>query len=431
MIDINLIRENPEFVKNNIKKKFQNDKIVLVDKIKKLDESWREIKQKTDSLRHERNLISEKINKARKGKNDKLAKELIKKAQQIPEEIQSLEEKNQKFENEIKGLLLLIPNIMSKNVPLGRDASQNKEVKKFGKIPKFNFEVKNHVELLENLDLADFDRAAKTSGNGFYYLKNEVGILNQALIRFATDFLKKKNYSYIETPLMLRSNIAFAAFDKKAIEESVYKIENEDLNLIGTSEQSLLGMRANEIINEKDLPLKYFSYSMCFRKEVGAHGINEKGLWRTHQFNKVEQVIFCKPEDSEKYFNELLKNSEDILKLLKLPYRIIDICSGDLSDWKYYQKDIEIYRPTTKSYGEIVSLSNCTDYQARKLNIRCEYKNGEKRILHTLNDTAIATSRILVAIIENFQQKDGSIKIPKILHKYTGFKVIKCQEMKK
>ncbi len=431
MIDINLIRENPEFVKNNIKKKFQNDKIVLVDKIKKLDESWREIKQKTDSLRHERNLISEKINKARKGKNDKLAKELIKKAQQIPEEIQSLEEKNQKFENEIKGLLLLIPNIMSKNVPLGRDASQNKEVKKFGKIPKFNFEVKNHVELLENLDLADFDRAAKTSGNGFYYLKNEVGILNQALIRFATDFLKKKNYSYIETPLMLRSNIAFAAFDKKAIEESVYKIENEDLNLIGTSEQSLLGMRANEIINEKDLPLKYFSYSMCFRKEVGAHGINEKGLWRTHQFNKVEQVIFCKPEDSEKYFNELLKNSEDILKLLKLPYRIIDICSGDLSDWKYYQKDIEVYRPTTKSYGEIVSLSNCTDYQARKLNIRCEYKNGEKRILHTLNDTAIATSRILVAIIENFQQKDGSIKIPKILHKYTGFKVIKCQEMKK
>ena len=431
MIDINLIRENPEFVKNNIKKKFQNDKIVLVDKIKKLDESWREIKQKTDSLRHERNLISEKINKARKEKNDKLAKELIKKAQQIPEEIQSLEEKNQKFENEIKGLLLLIPNIMSKNVPLGRDASQNKEVKKFGKIPKFNFEVKNHVELLENLDLADFDRAAKTSGNGFYYLKNEVGILNQALIRFATDFLKKKNYSYIETPLMLRSNIAFAAFDKKAIEESVYKIENEDLNLIGTSEQSLLGMRANEIINEKDLPLKYFSYSMCFRKEVGAHGINEKGLWRTHQFNKVEQVIFCKPEDSEKYFNELLKNSEDILKLLKLPYRIIDICSGDLSDWKYYQKDIEVYRPTTKSYGEIVSLSNCTDYQARKLNIRCEYKNGEKRILHTLNDTAIATSRILVAIIENFQQKDGSIKIPKILHKYTGFKVIKCQEMKK
>ncbi|MEK6932923.1 MAG: serine--tRNA ligase [Nanoarchaeota archaeon] len=425
MIDVNLIREKPNLIKENIKKKFQQDKLHLVDKFITLDEEWRKLKSKLDELRHERNLISEKINLAKKEKSQDDFKKLIKKAQDFPKEIQTYESRLEKLEQETKQILLQIPNIMSKHVPIGKDASQNKEIKKSGKIPKFNFEVKNHVELLENLGLADFEKSAKTSGSGFYYLKNELGYLNQALIRFTIDFLKKKNYTYVETPLMLRSNIAFAAFDKKAIEESVYKIENEDLSLIGTSEQSLLGMHNDEIIQEDKLPLKYFSYSMCFRKEVGAHGINEKGLWRTHQFNKVEQVIFSKPEDSEKYFNELLKNSEDILKALELPYRIVDICSGDLSDWKNYQKDIEVYRPTTKDYGEVVSLSNCTDYQARKLNIRCESKDGEKRVLHTLNDTAIATSRILVAIIENFQQKDGSIKIPIALHKYTRFKVIK------
>ncbi len=425
MIDIRLIREYPNLVKENIKKKFQNEKLILVDKLIKLDEEWRQLKQKLDELRHERNKISEKINLAKKTNNQEEFKKLIKKVRELPVEIQNLEQKETNYEKEIKQILLIIPNIMSKHVPNGKDASENKEVKKYGKIPKFKFEVKNHVELLEKLNLADFDRSAKVSGNGFYYLKNELAHLNQALIRFAIDFLKKKKYTYIETPLMLKSNIAFAAFDKKAIEESVYKIENEDLNLIGTSEQSLLGMHANETIPENKLPLKYFSYSMCFRKEVGSHGINEKGLWRTHQFNKIEQVIFSKPEDSEKYFNELLKNSEDILKLLKLPYHVIDICSSDLSDWKYYQKDIEVYRPTTKTYGEVVSLSNCTDYQARKLNIKCENKDGEKRVLHTLNDTAIATSRILVAIVENYQQKDGSIKIPKVLQKYTGFKIIK------
>src|SRR3989344_192630 len=422
MIDINLIRENPNLVKENIKRKNQKEKLPLVDKIKKIDEEWRNLKSKIDGLRHERNIISEKINAAKKERSQEDFKKLIKKAQDLPKEIQDSELKLEKLDQEIKQIILVIPNMMSKKVPSGKDASQNKEVKKSGKIPKFNFEVKNHVELLENLGLADFDRSAKTSGNGFYYLKNELAYLNQALIKFAIDFLKKKKYSYVETPLMLRSKVVFAAFDKKAIEESVYNIENEDLSLIGTSEQSLLGMHANETFKEEQLPLKYFSYTMCFRKEIGAHGINEKGLWRTHQFNKVEQVIFCKPEDSEKYFDELLKNSEEILKALELPYRIIDICSGDLSDWKYYQKDIEVYRPTTKTYGEIVSLSNCTDYQARKLNIKCEYKNGDKKVLHTLNDTAIATSRILVAIIENFQQKDGSIKIPKVLHKYTGFK---------
>ena len=420
MLDISLIRNNPSLVKKNLEKRNQNEKKEFVDDILNLDKKYRENLQELENLRHERNVISGKINSLRKaGKS--YQNELLR-AQSLPKEISRLEDDVNDIKEKVNNYLLKFPNLISDKVPISKE---DKVVKKFGKIPKFNFKVKNHVELLEELDLADFERSAKTSGNGFYYIKNELAYLNQALIRFTIDFLKKKKYTYVETPLMLRSNVAYAAFDKKEIEQSVYKIENEDLNLIGTSEQSLLGMHYNEIINESKLPLKYFSYSMCFRKEVGAHGINEKGLWRTHQFNKVEQVIFCKSEDSEKYFDELLKNSEDILKLLKLPYRIIDICAKNLSDWKYYQKDIEVYRPTTKDYGEIVSLSNCSDYQARKLNIKCEYKNGERKILHTLNDTAMATSRILVAIIENYQQKDGSIKIPSVLQKYTGFKVIK------
>ena len=420
MLDISLIRNNPSLVKKNLEKRNQNEKKEFVDDILNLDKKYRENLQELENLRHERNVISGKINSLRKaGKS--YQNELLR-AQSLPKEISRLEDDVNDIKEKVNNYLLKFPNLISDKVPISKE---DKVVKKFGKIPKFNFKVKNHVELLEELDLADFERSAKTSGNGFYYIKNELAYLNQALIRFTIDFLKKKKYTYVETPLMLRSNVAYAAFDKKEIEQSVYKIENEDLNLIGTSEQSLLGMHYNEIIHELKLPLKYFSYSMCFRKEVGAHGINEKGLWRTHQFNKVEQVIFCKPEDSEKYFDELLKNSEDILKLLKLPYKIIDICAKNLSDWKYYQKDIEVYRPTTKDYGEIVSLSNCSDYQARKLNIKCEYKNGERKILHTLNDTAMATSRILVAIIENYQQKDGSIKIPSVLQKYMGFKVIK------
>ena len=248
-------------------------------------------------------------------------------------------------------------------------------------------------------------------------MKNDLALLNQALIQFAIDFMRKKAYEYIETPLMLNEKSIFASMDKKAIEQSVYHIKDEDLHLIGTAEQSLLAMHSGKTFAENELPKKYFAYSMCFRKEVGSHGINEKGLWRTHQFNKVEQFIFCKPEDSPKLYNELLKNSEAILKALKLPYHVIEICSGDLSDWKYRSADIEVYRPTTGKYEEIMSLSNCTDYQARKLGIKYFNKKGERIIVHTLNDTALATSRIIVAILENNQQKDGTIKVPKVLIK--------------
>ena len=425
MIDIKLIREKPELVKENIKKKFQNEKLPLVDKVKRLDEEWRKLKGEADNLRAQRNKISEQINQAKKSRDEKKAAELIKKAKEIPEIIIEAEAKIAALEQEIREIMLKIPNIISKKTPIGKDASQNKVIKKWGKIQKFKFPVKNHVELIENLKMADFDASARVSGNGFYYLKNELAILNQALIRFAIDFMKKKNYSYIETPLMLNEKAIYASMDKKAIEDSVYSVKGEDLNLIGTAEQSLLAMHTNDIIQESDLPKKYFSYSMCFRKEIGSHGINEKGLWRTHQFNKVEQFIFCKPEDSEKLYDELLKNSEEILKALQLPYRVLEICSADLADWKFRSADLEVYRPTSKEYGEVMSLSNCTSYQARKLNIKYADKHGNKEILHTLNDTALATSRILVAIVENNQQKDGSIKIPKALWKYTGFKEIK------
>ena len=428
MIDIKLIRENPELVEKNIKRKGQNEKLVLLDKIIKLDENWRAVKFEADNLRKNRNVISEQINQAKKNKDEKKAKEFIQKAKKIPEEIAELDQKDNKLAEEISEIMNQLPNFFSQKVPIGKDASENVEIKKVGKHGKFNFPVKNHVELTENLGVADFEASAKVSGKGFYYLKNELAILNQALIMYARDFLGKKKYEYIETPLLLNEKSIFASMNKTAIEQSVYSVKDEDLNLIGTAEQSLLAMHSGDVINEEDLPKKYYSYSMCFRKEIGAHGINEKGLWRTHQFNKVEQFIFCKPEDSEKLYDELLKNSEEILKGLELPYRVLEICTGDLADWKFRSADLEVWRPTTKEYGEVMSLSNCTDYQARKLDIKCIDKKGNRRVLHTLNDTAMATSRILVCLLENNQQKDGSIKIPKVLWKYTNFKEIKVKK---
>lgn len=422
MIDIKLLRENPDLVKKNIKNKFQENKLHLVDKIAKIDIDWRNQKQRVDKLRHERNKISKEIAEFKKAGKD--PKPLLKKAKIIPKKIEEIEYKSNILLQKINELLIQIPNIISDKTPKGNDETKNKEIRKWGKIPKFKFKIKNHVELTEALDLANFDVSAKVSGNGFYYLKGDLALLNQALIRFAIDFMSKQKYKYIETPLMLNEKSIYASMDKEAIKESVYSIKDEDLNLIGTAEQSLLAMHSGQTFNLAELPKKYFSYSMCFRKEIGSHGINEKGLWRTHQFNKVEQFIFCTPEDSDKLYSELLTNSEKILQALKLPYRVMELCSGDLADWKHRSADIDIYRPTTQKYEEVISLSNCTDYQARKLNIKFVNKKNERQIVHTLNNTALATSRIMVAILENFQNKDGSITIPTALHKYMGKKKI-------
>lgn len=423
MIDIKHLRENPDSYRENNKKKEKDPK--LVDEVLAIDEKWRKLKTQDDKLRGERNKVSEEINQAKKKGDEKAAKEAIKKAKEIPEKLKKNEEKEDKIYNELQKVLSDIPNLMQSSVPIGKDDSENKVIKKVGKPTKLDFTPKNHVELIEQLQVGDFDSSGEVAGKGFYYLKNELGLLNRALINFTIDFMQKKEYNYIEPPLMVNQKIAAAAGDLNAFKDALYKIEGEDLYMIPTAEHAILGMLSDKTIPEEKLPLKFFGYSMCFRKEIGSHGINEKGLWRTHQFNKVEQFIFCKPEDSWKLYDELKANTEEIVQALELPYRVIECCTGDLGDWKAKSEDIEVYRPTTKEYGETMSLSNCTDYQARDLNIRGLTKKGERYVLHTLNNTALATSRLMVAILENFQQEDGSIKIPKALRKYTGFKDIK------
>ena len=428
MIDIKLIRENPELVKENIKKKFQDEKLLLVDKVKKLDEQWRKEKYKVDELRSERNKISKEINKSKKAKDEKLAKELINQAQEIPDKIKKIEEKSDKLQKEIKEIQCKIPNIISLNVPLGKDDSENVVEKNIGKPKTMNFPVKNHVEIMENLKLSDFESASRVSGTGFYYLEGEIALLNQALINYARDIMVSKGFRYIETPLMLREDIIDKVTDLNDKQQQIYIVNDEPkMALIGTSEHSLIGRYTETEINEKNLPIKHTSYSMCFRKEIGAHGIDERGLFRTHQFNKIEMIVICKPKESKNFFKKMKEITIEIFKGLEIPIRVLKICSGDLGELKYEQVDIEAYSPRRKDYFEVGSCSNLTDAQARKLNISTRIK-GEKIIPHTLNNTAIATSRALVAILENHQQKDGSIKIPKALWKYTGFKEIKLKE---
>ena len=418
MIDLKDLRERPDVYRANMRKKARDDK--LLNHALAMDEKWRGFKIKADSLRAERNKVSEAINQAKKKGKD--ARELIKKAREIPEKLKKLEEEESRTYIELQRALYDIPNLMHSDVPIGKSEKDNVVRKIVGKPTKLNFPAKTHVELIESLDIGDFDASAKVAGNGFYYLKKDLALLNRALINFAIDFMNKKKYVYIEPPLMMSRRVAVAKGDFKAFENALYKIEGEDLYMIPTAEDAILGMLSDKTIPEEKLPLKFFGYSICLRKEIGSHGINEKGLWRTHQFNKVEQFIFCKPKDSWRYFDQLRKNAEEIMKKLKLPYRILEMCTADLGDWKARTEDIEVWRPTTNSYGEVGSLSNCTDYQARDLNIKGITKKGDRYILHTLNNTALATSRIMVAILENFQQKDGSIKIPSVLVKYMNGK---------
>lgn len=414
MIDIKDLRERPEIYIENIKKKGRSSSIIK--EVLEIDKKWRKLKKQDDDLRAERNRISKQINEAKKQKKDVSA--LLKEAKRILENLKKNEEMENKIYEELEKKLHYIPNLMHPDVPIGKSEKDNVVRKVVGKPVKLKFPAKTHVELIEALDIGDFDASSKVAGKGFYYLKNDLAFLNRALIDFATDFMREKKYIFIEPPLMMTKRVAAAAGDLNAFANALYKIEGEDLYLIPTAEHGILGMLSDKTIPEEKLPLKFFGYSMNFRKEIGAHGINEKGLWRTHQFNKVEQFIFCNPKDSWKYYNELRKNSEEIMKKLKLPYRIVEMCTADLGDWKARSEDIEVWRPTTQSYGEVGSLSNCTDYQARDLNIKGITKKGERYVLHTLNNTALATSRIMVAIIENYQQKDGSIKIPTVLRPY-------------
>ncbi len=419
MIDIKLVRENPKLVKDNIKKKFQNEKLKLVDEVKKLDDEWRKLKYKGDDLRKERNVISKQINEFKKKKKD--VKALIKKAKQIPGKIAKNEEKAKKLQEQINEIMYQIPNIMHKSVPVGKDESKNVEIKKIGKPKKFGFKPKNHIELGEKLGVLDFNKSAKVSGKGFYYLKGDLALLDMALINFARDYMIKQGFEYIEPPLMIRKRILDGVYSNEEIKQMAYKIEGEDLYLIATSEHPLIGQFINQTIKKKDLPIKQTSYTMCFRKEIGSHGIDEKGIYRTHQFNKQEMIVICEPSESYKWYDKMLQYSVDIFKALEIPVRLWESCSGDLADLKAKGCDLEAWSPKLNDYHEIGSISNMEEAQARRLNIKIE-EGGKRYFPHTINNTVIATSRALIAIMENNQQKDGSIKIPKVLQKYMGGK---------
>jgi len=421
MIDIKLIRENPDLVKENIKKKHQNEKLVLVDKVRKLDEEWRKLKYQEDVLRSERNKISKEINSAKKNKKDVSA--LIKKAKEIPEKIEKSQDKRRKLEEEINEIMFKIPNIVHKSVPIGKSDKENKEIKKIGKPKKFSFPVKSHVELGEDLEMLDFDLSANTSGKGFYFLKGDLALLSMALINFARDYMVKQGFEYLEPPLMIRKEILSGVYSNAEISQMAYKIDGEDLYLIATSEHPLIGQFIDKTIKKQDLPIKQTAYSMCFRKEIGSHGVDEKGIYRTHQFNKQEMVVICEPSDSYKWYDKMLKFSLDLFKKLEIPVRVLECCSGDLADLKAKSCDLEAWSPRQKKYFEITSLTNMEEAQARRLNIKIEDK-GKRYYAHTLNNTVIATSRAIVAIMENNQQKDGSIKIPKALWKYMGGKKV-------
>lgn len=415
MIDIKLIRENPELVKKNIKKKFQDEKLPLVDKVIKLDEEWRKLKYEEDKLRGDRNSISKQISEAKKAGSSATA--LMKKAKEIPEEIEKLENKKEKLEEEIKKIMMTIPNIIHDSVPIGKNDLENKEIKKFGENKVPAFEIKHHADIAEENGWADFDSARETSGNGFYYLTGDLAILHEALLAFARDFMIKQGFEFVIPPFMIRRKVVEGVMSFKEMDAMMYKINDEDLYLIGTSEHSMIGRFIDKVISAKKIPLTLTSYSPCFRKEVGSHGIEEKGLYRLHQFEKQEMIIICEPEDSYKWYDKMLQFTVDVFRLLDIPVRTLECCSGDLADLKAKSADVEAWSPRQKKYFEVGSCSNLTDAQARRLNIRIEGK-GKIYFAHTLNNTVLASPRALVAFLENNQQKDGTIKIPEALQPY-------------
>jgi len=419
MLDIKLIRENPDLIKKSQKKKgFPEED---VDKVFSLDKQWRELKDEVDKLRNKRNIISKEINEAKKeGKN---AKELLEEARKIPSLLAKKEKSMDELKEKRDSLLKEMPNLVDKSVPVG-DATHNKVIKNFGKIKKFSFQPKDHADILETLNLLDTKKASEVAGSRFYYLKGELVKLNLAIINFALDFLNKKGFTLIQPPFMLRKQALEGALPLNAFEEMIYKIEGEDLYLIGTAEHALNAYYMNEVI-EKTLPIKFAGFSPCFRKEAGSHGKDTKGIFRIHQFEKIEQFVFCRPEESWKEFELILKNSEEMLKKLEIPFRFVLLSSQDMGRVPTKTIDFEGWFPSQKAYRELGSCSNCLDYQARRSNIKYK-ENNELKFVHTLNNTAIATERMIACLVDNFQQKDGSIKIPDVLLPYmSGKKFIK------
>ncbi|MBU0667029.1 MAG: serine--tRNA ligase [Nanoarchaeota archaeon] len=417
MIDIRYVREHSNEVRKNLRKRKNPALLKRLDSLLKIDDDWRKSKFEVDRLKHERNKISAQINEAKKAGKDITA--IVKKAKEIPQKIVQLEEKQVKLFSEMKEHLMRIPNLLHESVPEGKDDKDNVEVRRVGKLPKFGFKPKNHFELLENLGLIDSERANKNSGHGFFYNKGDLALLDFALQKFTIDFLSKRGYIVVNPPYMLRREPYEGVTDLADFETVMYKIEGDDLYLIATSEHPMAAYYMDEILNNSDLPIKFCGISPCFRREVGSHGKYTKGLFRMHQFNKIEQFIFCNPKDSWKFHEELQKNAEDLYKALKIPYRVVNVCTGDIGIIAAKKYDTEMLMADGE-YREVGSNSNCTDYQARRLNIRYRESEGKPvaGFVHTLNNTAIATSRTLIAIIENNQNKDRTINIPKVLQPY-------------
>jgi seryl-tRNA synthetase len=423
MLDIKFVKSNPNIVKENLKKRFQKEKIPWVDEIIKGHDNSIKIKKELDDLRHKKNIISEEINLLKKHGKDIANK--IKEIKELPHRINSLEENYNHLQKDIQDKLYNLPNILDKSVPLGENEQKNKVIKKVGVIKKPKFAVKNHADFAYSLNLLDLDKASKVAGARFYYLKNDLVKLNQALLNFALDFLAKKKFNLIQPPYMLNKKSLSGAITFSTFEDTIYKIDNEDLYLIGTAEHAINAYHSDEVVDEKSLPLRYAGISPCFRKEAGAHGKDTKGIFRVHQFEKIEQFVFCKPDQAEKEFNLLLKNVSDIYKALKLPFRLMLLCSADTGNVPSNTIDLEAWFPAQNTYRELASCSNCTDYQARRSNSKFKSKDNETKYLYTLNSTAIPTTRTIACILENYQQKDGSLKIPKVLQKYVGKKIIK------
>ena len=419
MIDIKLIRENSDLVKENIKKKFQDEKLGLVDEVYEYDISYRECKKRVDELRARRNELSSLIGSLmREGKKDK-AEEAKLDVSKINEEIEVLEEKEEKLTKEIRDRMLIIPNIMDSSVPIGKDDSENVEIEKFGDpvVPKY--EIPYHADIILSLNGMDKDSAGRTSGEGFYYLLGDVARLHEAMLAYARDFMINKGFTYCIPPFMIHSDVVTGVMSFPEMEAMMYKIEGEDLYLIGTSEHSMIGRFKDQLLKKAELPVCMTSYSPCFRKEGGSHGLEERGLYRVHQFEKQEMIVLCEPEDSMDWYNKMWKYTVEFFRSLDIPVRQLECCSGDLADLKVKSCDIEAWSPRQKKYFEVGSCSNLGDAQARRLGIRVK---GEKEnyYLHTLNNTCVATPRGLIALIENNYQEDGSVLIPTVLQPYMG-----------
>lgn len=423
MIDINLIRTNKELVKENIKKKFQDEKLPLVDEVEALDKQNRALKQEVDNLRASRNSLSEQIGKLMREKKVAEANKIRETVKKNNERIAEIEKEEEVISEKIKKIMMTIPNIIDKSVPIGKDDSENVEIERFGEPKVPNFEIPYHADILKRFNGLDKESAGRTSGNGFYYLMGDPARLVSAMINYARDYMIEKGFIYCIPPFMIRSDVVNGVMSFAEMDAMMYKIEGEDLYLIGTSEHSMIGKFKNQIINEKELPITMTSYSPCFRKEVGAHGIEERGIYRVHQFEKQEMIVICKPEDSMEWYNKMWSYTVEIFRNMNIPVRTLECCSGDLADLKVKSCDVEAWSPRQRKYFEVGSCSTLGDAQARRLGIRVKGEKGNY-YAHTLNNTVLASTRALIALLENNLQADGSVLVPEVLQKYMGGKKV-------